>query len=140
MSSQYTAVATATGENRAGGRTFTDDGLLDVTLQVPKELGGPGGGTNPEQLFAVGWSSCFLGAVKLVAAQRKLPVKDLAVVAEITLNADGGEFDLSAVLHVEASGIDEQTAVELGQAAHQVCPYSKAVAGNIPVTIDATVA
>ncbi len=70
----YTAVATATGDGRAGGRAVSDDGQLDVTLAVPRQMGGPGGGTNPEQLFAAGWSSCFHSALKMVAAQRKVPV------------------------------------------------------------------
>jgi Ohr subfamily peroxiredoxin len=135
----YTAVATATGEGRNGGRTVTDDGLLDVTLAVPKEFGGKGGGTNPEQLFAAGWASCFLGAVKIVAAQRKARLTDLAVVAEVTLHNEGSDFWLSAALHLEMSGVDQQTAEQLGAGAHQICPYSKATRGNVEVTIDATV-
>lgn len=136
----YTAVATATGEGRNGGRTTTDDGLLDVTLAIPKELGGNGGATNPEQLFAVGWASCFLGAVKRAAQQRKVRPTDLAVVAEVTLHNADNEFWLSAALHVEATGVDQATADELVTAAHQICPYSKATRGNIEVTLDATVA
>jgi Ohr subfamily peroxiredoxin len=138
----YTAVVTATGEGRNGGRTLSDDGLLDVTLAIPKTLGGTGGATNPEQLLAAGWASCFLGAVKRVAAREKVAVKDLAVIADVTLHHDleADQFSLSAALHLELSGVDQQTADELGAGAHQICPYSKATRGNIPVTIDAAVA
>lgn len=136
----YTAVATATGEGRSGGRTVTNDGILDLNLAVPKELGGNGGATNPEQLLAAGWSSCFIGATKRAAAASKIKLDDLAVIAEITLHHENDDFWLSAVLHLEVSGVDQQTAERLGQAAHQICPYSKATRGNIAVTIDATVA
>lgn len=138
----YTAVATATGDGRAGGRAVSDDGQLDVTLAVPRAMGGPGGGTNPEQLFAAGWSSCFHSALKLVAAQRKVPVTDSAVVAEVDLvpNGDGG-FSLGATLHVElGGGVTQDVAEELAEAAHAVCPYSLATRGNIPVTVRTTVA
>lgn len=76
----YMAVATSTGDGRAGGRATTDDVLLDVTLAIPKSMGGPGGATNPEQLFAAGWASCFHSALKAVAAQRKVKFSDSAVV------------------------------------------------------------
>lgn len=137
---KYTAVVAATGEGRNGGRAASNDGLLDLTLAIPKELGGAGGATNPEQLLAAGWGSCFLGAVKITAAKKKVTLKDLAVVAEVTLHHthETGDYSLSAVLHLELSGVDQQTAEDLGAGAHQICPYSKAL--NIPVTIDATVA
>ncbi|WP_144721487.1 organic hydroperoxide resistance protein [Cellulosimicrobium sp. TH-20] len=138
----YTAVATATGDGRAGGRAVSDDGQLDVTLAVPRQMGGPGGGTNPEQLFAAGWSSCFHSALKMVAAQRKVPVADSAVVAEVDLvpTGDGG-FSLGATLHVElGGGVTQELAEELAEAAHAVCPYSLATRGNIPVTVRTTVA
>ena len=138
----YTAAATATGDGRAGGRAVSDDGQLDVTLAVPRQMGGPGGGTNPEQLFAAGWSSCFHSALKMVAAQRKVPVADSAVVAEVDLvpNGDGG-FSLGATLHVElGGGVTQDVAEELAEAAHAVCPYSLATRGNIPVTVRTTVA
>jgi osmotically inducible protein OsmC len=138
----YTAVVTATGEGRNGGRAVSDDASLDVTLAIPKTMGGAGGATNPEQLLAAGWASCFLGAVKRVAAREKVALKDLAVVADITLHHDqeADQFFLSAALHLELTGVDQQTADGLGAGAHQICPYSKATRGNIPVTIDATVA
>ena len=136
----YTAVATSTGDGRAGGRAVSDDGLLDLKLAIPADMGGPGGATNPEQLFAAGWASCFHSALKAVAAARKVAVSDSAVVAEVCiLPADGGAFNLSAALHVELSGVDQATADELVEAAHAVCPYSNATRGNIPVTVDATI-
>ncbi|SDG04508.1 peroxiredoxin, Ohr subfamily [Lentzea fradiae] len=137
----YTGIATSTGDGRAGGRARSDDGLLDLGLAIPKEMGGPGGATNPEQLFAAGWASCFHSAVKAVAAQRKTAIADSAVVAEVqVLPTPEGGFSLSAALHVELSGVDQVTADELVEAAHAMCPYSNATRGNIPVTVDATVA
>ncbi|MFI6739310.1 organic hydroperoxide resistance protein [Nonomuraea sp. NPDC050451] len=141
MAVSYTGVVTVTGEGRNGGRVQADDGLLDTTLAIPKQLGGAGGATNPEQLLAAGWGSCFLGAVRRAAAQRKITLKSTAITAEVTLNhGDDGEFSLSAVLNLELGGVDQQTADELGAAAHQICPYSKATRGNIPVTINTKVA
>ncbi|GAA2852127.1 organic hydroperoxide resistance protein [Nonomuraea rubra] len=137
MAVSYTGVVTVTGEGRNGGRVQADDGLLDTTLAIPKELGGAGGATNPEQLFAAGWGACFLGAVRRAAAQRKVTLKSTAITVEASLNHDDGEFSLSAVLNLELGGVDQQTAEELGAAAHQLCPYSKATRGNIPVTINA---
>ena len=139
--SLYTAVATSTGDGRAGGRAVTDDGLLDVTLAIPASMGGKGGATNPEQLFAAGWASCFHSALKAVAAGQKITVTDSAVIAEISVHpTNEGGFSLSAALHVELGGVDQATADGLVEAAHAVCPYSNATRGNIPVTIDATVA
>ncbi|WP_308190375.1 organic hydroperoxide resistance protein [Amycolatopsis sp. GM8] len=137
----YTGIATSTGDGRAGGQARTDDGLLDVSLAIPKEMGGPGGATNPEQLFAAGWASCFHSALKAVAAQQKTQITDSAVVAEVQVfpTPEGG-FTLGAALHVELSGLDQATADKLVEAAHGVCPYSNATRGNIAVTIDATVA
>jgi Ohr subfamily peroxiredoxin len=137
----YTAVATSTGDGRAGGRAATDDGLLDVTLAIPKSMGGPGGATNPEQLFAAGWASCFHSAVKAVAAQQKVRFTDSAVVAEVSVHpTPEGGFTLSAALHVEFGGLDQAAADQLVHAAHAICPYSNATRGNIDVTVDATVA
>lgn len=136
----YTATATATGEGRAGGRTATDDGLLDVTLAVPASLGGPGSATNPEQLFAAGWSACFHSALKTVGRQQKTLVKDSSVAADVSLNKTDSGFTLSAALHVHiGGGIDQATAEQLVAAAHSVCPYSVATRGNVPVTLDTTV-
>jgi Ohr subfamily peroxiredoxin len=138
----YTATATSTGDGRAGGRAATDDGLLDVTLAIPASMGGPGGATNPEQLFAAGWSSCFHSALKLVASQRKVTLADSSVVAEVSLvPTETGGFALAAALHVNAgTGLSQETAEELTAAAHEVCPYSVATRGNVPVTLTTTVA
>ena len=137
----YTGIATSTGDGRAGGRARTDDGLLDVTLAIPKDMGGPGGATNPEQLFAAGWASCFHSALKMIAAGQKVAVMDSAVVAEVqVLPTDAGGLTLAAALHVELSGVTQGVANELVEAAHQVCPYSNATRGNVPVTLTATVA
>ncbi|WP_062205736.1 organic hydroperoxide resistance protein [Streptomyces sp. NBRC 109706] len=133
----YTAIATSTGDGRAGGRAVTDDGLLDVTLAVPTALGGPGGATNPEQLFAAGWSSCFHSALKLVAARRKVTLVDSTVVAEISLlPTEAGGWALHAALKVRiGGGVAPDIAETLTAAAHEVCPYSVATRGNVPVTL-----
>ncbi|WP_116950006.1 organic hydroperoxide resistance protein [Jiangella endophytica] len=138
----YTAIATSTGDGRAGGRAVTDDGLLDVTLAVPKDMGGPGGATNPEQLFAAGWSSCFHSALKLVASRRKVSLVDSAVVAEVSIvPAAAGGYALTAALRVHVgAGIAPEVAESLAAAAHEVCPYSVATRGNVPVTVTTTVA
>ncbi|MEU1982024.1 organic hydroperoxide resistance protein [Nocardia sp. NPDC019395] len=139
--SVYTAIATSTGDGRAGGRAASDDGLIDVTLAIPREMGGPGGATNPEQLFAAGWASCFHSALKAVAAAQKITLTDSAVVAEVSVHpTEQGGFSLAAALHVEFGNIDQAGADSLVAAAHAVCPYSNATRGNIPVTVDATVA
>ena len=141
MSALYTATATSTGEGRAGGRVTSDDGVLDLTLTVPAPMGGPGGGTNPEQLFAAGWAACFHSALKGVAAAAKTPIRDSAVVADIGILPNGtGGYTLSAALHVEIGGVDQATAEKLVEQAHQVCPYSNATRGNIDVVLDTTVA
>ncbi|MFL1380236.1 MULTISPECIES: organic hydroperoxide resistance protein [unclassified Nocardiopsis] len=138
----YTAIATSTGDGRAGGRTVTDDGLLAVTLAIPTSMGGPGGATNPEQLFAAGWSSCFHSALKLVASQRKVALVDSTVVAEVSIvPTQTGGFALQAALRVHlGGGIEAREAESLVAAAHQVCPYSAATRGNVPVSLTTTVA
>lgn len=138
----YTTVATSTGDGRAGGRAVTDDGLLDVTLAIPTSMGGPGGATNPEQLFAAGWSSCFHSALKLVASQRKVVLADSTVAAEISVvPTETGGIALAAALRVRiGGGIAQETAESLTAAAHAMCPYSLATRGNIPLTLTTTVA
>ena len=139
MSALYTAVATATGDGR-NGEARTDDGQLVVDLAVPKEMGGAGGATNPEQLFAVGYAACFHSALKLVAGRSKAKISDTAVTAEVSINpTDGGGFQLAVALHAEIGGVDQETADSLVEQAHQVCPYSNATRGNIEVTVDATI-
>jgi Ohr subfamily peroxiredoxin len=129
----YTAKAHTTG-GREGGSSRTSDGRLDVKLTVP---GTPGNGTNPEQLFAVGWSACFLSAIKHVGAQMKIRIPpDLAVDPEIDLFMGDGGFFLKARLNVSLPGLDRQVAQSVVEAAHQTCPYSKATRGNIDVAIN----
>lgn len=135
MPALYTAAATATGEGR-DGRAVTSDGLLDVDLAIQKELGGAGGGTNPEQLLAAGWAACFHSALKLVARQEKTPISDTAVTAEVGIGPNGsGGFGLESVLTVEIGGVDQQEAERLAAAAHEVCPYSNATRGNVPTEL-----
>ncbi|MFY9647233.1 MAG: organic hydroperoxide resistance protein [Terriglobales bacterium] len=126
----YTAKAHTTG-GRDGGASRTSDGRLDVKLSVP---GTSGTGTNPEQLFAVGWSACFLSAIKIVAARMKVKLPaDLAIDTEIDLGTAGGGYLLQARLNVSLPGIDREVAQKLVDGAHMECPYSKATHGNINV-------
>ncbi len=132
----YTASATATGDGRSG-HTRTSDGVLDLDLAVPKELGGPGGAlTNPEQLFAAGYAACFHSAIKTVARRRKIELTDTAITADVGLGPNGaGGFGLTVTLEAELPGLDETTARELLEQAHQICPYSNATRGNVDVTL-----
>ena len=140
MNVVYTAVATATGDGR-NGHTATSDNLVSHDLAVPVEMGGPGGATNPEQLFAAGYAACFHSALTMVARTRKIAIEDSAVTAEVGIGQlDSGGFGLTVALHAEIGGVDQATADELVAAAHEVCPYSNATRGNIDVTVDATVA
>jgi len=134
----YTAEATAWGGRE--GRAASSDGVLDVQLVIPKELGGPGGaGTNPEQLFAAGYAACFHSALKLVAGKKKVDVSELAVTVRVGIGPnDAGGFGLTAAIEAELPGLDRQAALELVEAAHQVCPYSNATRGNIEVSLDVT--
>lgn len=141
MAVSYTAVVDVDGEGRNGGHVRSSDGLLETGLALPKELGGAGTAPNPEQLLAAGWAACFLGALRRAATTRKIRLTSTTITAEITLtHGDDGEFSLSAVLNPVLGGIDLTTAQELAEAAHQICPYSKATRDNIPVTINAGVA
>jgi osmotically inducible protein OsmC len=136
MSALYTAIATADGNGR-NGHTRTNDGKLDLQLAFPKEMGGSGAGTNPEQLFAAGYAACFSSAIGLIAQQRKLDAKDAAVTAEVSVNpTDSGGFGLAVTLRVELpEALQGDAGRELVEAAHQVCPYSNATRGNIPVEL-----
>jgi osmotically inducible protein OsmC len=139
MDAIYTAVATATGEGRAG-HARSSDGLVDVDLAIPREMGGPGGATNPEQLFAAGYAACFHSALKAVAKAQKAEFTDSAVTAEVGIGSNGaGGYGLQVTLRVELGGIDEAAAQALVEAAHQVCPYSNATRGNIEVTLEVEV-
>jgi lipoyl-dependent peroxiredoxin len=134
----YTAKAHVTG-GRAEGHGRTSDGELEVDLRIPSELGGSGGGTNPEELFAVGYAACFEGALGVVARRAKTEPGDVAIDSEVSLSPDGkGGFLLGVELYVTLPGIaDADQAIELVRAAHQVCPYSNATRGNIEVQLTA---
>lgn len=132
----YTAQATATGGR--DGRAISSDKHLDVKLSTPKELGGAGGeGTNPEQMFAAGYSACFLSAMKFVAMHTKVTLpSDASVSAEIGIGPnDKGGFGLAAELKVSLPGMDAEAAQALVNKAHEVCPYSNATRGNIDVKL-----
>jgi osmotically inducible protein OsmC len=132
MPAVYTASATATGNGRAG-HTRSSDGVLDLDLAIPKEMGGPGGEkTNPEQLFAAGYAACFHSALKLVAGQQKADVDGSTVTAEVGIGPNGaGGYGLEITLRVEFSQLDQAAGEALVAAAHQVCPYSNATRGNV---------
>jgi lipoyl-dependent peroxiredoxin len=134
----YTARAHVTG-GRADGHGRTEDGALEVDLRLPSEMGGSGGGTNPEELFAVGYAACFEGALGVVARRAKADAGDLAIDSEVSLSPNGqGGFVLGVALNVTLPGVEDQaTAVDLVRSAHQVCPYSNATRGNIEVTLTA---
>jgi Ohr subfamily peroxiredoxin len=135
MNVLYTATAHATGDGR-NGHARSDDGYVDLDLRIPTEMGGPGGATNPEELFAAGYAACFHSALKLVAGQRKLDVTGTEVSASIGIGPnDSGGFELTAALVVYAPKLDRDTAQALTEAAHEVCPYSNATRGNIEVDL-----
>ena len=131
----YTAKAHTTGGRDGASRT--SDGRLDVKLSMP---GAPGNGTNPEELFAAGWSACFLSAIKVVALRTKVAVPaDAAIDAEVDLGTSHGAYGLAARLNVSLPGMDRAAAQSLVNAAHQVCPYSIATRGNIDVALNVSV-
>jgi Ohr subfamily peroxiredoxin len=135
MSRLYTASATATGSGRTG-RATTSDGTLGLDLVVPPEMGGDGApGTNPEQLFALGYSACFLSALTLVAAKRKVEIGAATVSADVSLNTEGRGFVLGVELRVAVPGAESEVAEKLVETAHQVCPYSNALRGNVDVVL-----
>ena len=130
----YTAHATSTGGRDGGSKS--DDGKLQVKLAPPKEMGGNGDGTNPEQLFAAGYSACFLGAMKFVAAQKKVVLPATTKIdASVGIGPIPAGFGIQAALTVTIPGMERAEAEALVAAAHQVCPYSNATRGNIDVTL-----
>lgn len=131
---QYTAHATADGNGR-NGRVRTDDGQIDIGLGIPPELGGAGGGSNPEQLFAAGYSGCFMSAVSSCARDRKVKLVDPSVSSAVTIAHGEDGFGLSVELTVTLPGVAAEQAHDIVRAAHQRCPYSKALRGNVPVSI-----
>ncbi|MEW2253431.1 MULTISPECIES: organic hydroperoxide resistance protein [unclassified Streptomyces] len=134
MDALYTAVATATHGRE--GRAVSSDGRLDLQLAIPAEMGGTGQGTNPEQLFAAGYAACFASALGLVGRQAKVDVSEAAVTGEVGIGKQGEGFGLAVTLRIELpEHIDEATGRKLVETAHQVCPYSNATRGNIPVDL-----
>lgn len=131
----YEAEATSTGGRDGSSRT--PDGRLYLGLQPPKEMGGNGNGVNPEQLFAAGYSACFIGAMKFVAGQKKINLPaDTSINAKVGIGPIPNGFGINATLNISIPGMDKQAAHELVEAAHQVCPYSNATRGNIEVTLN----
>jgi lipoyl-dependent peroxiredoxin len=139
MDIKYTAHATSSGGGRDGA-VRSDDGIIDLEVKYPPALGGPGGGTNPEQLFAAAYAACFHGALRLVAGNEKIAVPDGATVeASVGIGPDATSFGIAATLTATLPGLDQAQADDLLAKAHQVCPYSKATRGNIEVTLVAKV-
>ena len=137
MKALYTSTVTATG-GRGNGTAKSADGLVDLKIGTPKELGGKDDGYNPEQLFAAGYSNCYLGAIKFVAGKEQPPVAispDSAVTAHVTLGAraDGGGFEVAVAMDVHLPGVDKAKAEEIARKAHTVCPYSWSIRGNVDV-------
>jgi lipoyl-dependent peroxiredoxin len=131
----YTARATATGGR--SGHAVTDDGQVDVHLKPPKEMGGSGDGTNPEQLFATGYAACFQSALAVVGRRQGVNTEDSLVEADVTIGTTGnGQYGLAVTIKVSVPGVPADTVAALAQAAHQVCPYSNATRGNIEVTLE----
>ena len=131
----YTAEATATGGRE--GHASTSDGRIDVDLDVPKEMGGAGGrGTNPEQLFAVGYAACFQSALLRFASGRRLDLSQSRITARVGIGLlkDGG-FGLAVALGLDAPGLSRDVAADLMNRAHEACPYSRATRGNVAVTL-----
>ncbi|MGK7376733.1 organic hydroperoxide resistance protein [Planococcus sp. 1R117A] len=135
MRELFKTSAIATGGRE--GRVVSEDNMIDIKLETPKEMGGPGGGTNPEQLFAAGYAACFDGMLNAIAKKEKTELTSTSVKADVSFlkdEADNG-FKLAAVLNVSVKGVDEEKARELVEKAHEACPYSKATKGNIEVEL-----
>ena len=135
ITKKYTAHGTSVG-GRGGGTAKTDDGMLDLIIAGPKELGGTGQGTNPEQLFAVGYAACFHSALHAVARRTGADVRDSSVGSRVRIGPnDAGGYQLAVDLEVTLPHLDHGAAQSLADQAHKVCPYSNATRGNIEVTV-----
>ncbi|WP_421939625.1 organic hydroperoxide resistance protein [Pedobacter sp.] len=135
MEKLYTAEVTATGGR--DGHVKSSDGIIDFDLKKPKELGGQGGATNPEQLFAAAWGACYLGALGSIAEREGVDTSEAQVNVLISFNKDGNAFVLSADLDVHIPSITTEEAQQIADKAHKTCPYSKATRGNIEVRVTA---
>jgi osmotically inducible protein OsmC len=131
----YTAEATASGDGR-DGRVTSSDGLLDAAVATPVELGGKGGATNPEQLFAAGYAACFLSALRLAGRAGNMELSDAEVTAKVGFGRSGKGFGLTVTLDIALPGVADPVAERLVATAHQYCPYSNATRGNIDVTLN----
>jgi Ohr subfamily peroxiredoxin len=134
----YTAEATSTGGGR-DGHVRSSDGFIDQDVKMPPELGGPGGATNPEELFAAGYAACFHGALRLAAKKKGAKIGDTTLDAAVSLTPDDTTFTIGVVLTAHMPGLDQSTANEVMELAHELCPYSKATRGNVDVQLKATV-
>lgn len=133
----YTTGAKVTG-GRDEGQAENRDGTLKLDIRIPEEVGGPGGGTNPEELFAIGYATCFNSALKTAGRRMKIEADDAEVASEVSMVAnDNRGFELAVKLDVNLPSLDDDKALELVETAHKVCPYSNATRGNVPVEITA---
>jgi Ohr subfamily peroxiredoxin len=130
----YTAEAVSSGDGR-NGHVISSDGKLDLDLAFPPELGGTGAGTNPEQLFAAGYSACFHSALRLVAGHQHVTLGDSTVTAQVGIGPEGEAFGLVVTLVIHVPGMEREKVREFAEEAHQVCPYSRATRGNISVEL-----
>jgi Ohr subfamily peroxiredoxin len=131
----YTASAVATGAGR-NGHVRSLDGFVDTDVRVPREMGGAGGATNPEQLFAAGYAACFHSALQMIATQARADTTDSEVVADVSIGSNGaGGFGLAVQLEIALPALDRAQAEKLVEQAHEVCPYSNATRGNVDVTL-----
>lgn len=135
MEKLYTASVIATGGR--DGHVKSNDGILDVELRRPKEMGGQGGASNPEQLFAAAWGACYLGALGSVADHEGIDASEATVNVQVSFNEDGKAFALSAELDIHIPGLGHDETQRIAEMAHKTCPYSKAVKGNIEVRVSA---
>ena len=135
MKALYTAISTVHGGRE--GHVRSSDGALDLDLKMPKEMGGAGGfGTNPEQLFGAGYAACFESALRRVARLQHAALKDVTIIAHVTLNVgEGGKYVLSVELHGVFEGLSKEEGMAFMRAAHEVCPYSNATRGNVEVKL-----
>lgn len=139
MNALYTATAHTHGGRN--GHVETTDGLLQLNLAMPKELGGKGDGNNPEQLFAAGYAACFESAIRYVAQMEKIPLQDASMTAQVSLYPTPEKgFKLGVKLHAKIAGLSQKDAEELVEKAHRVCPYSNAVRDNIDVNLEVSAA
>lgn len=134
MSALYSVKATTKGGRE--GHVDSEDGIINLDLAIPKEMGGRGGATNPEQLFAAGYSACYCSAMQFIAKRKNLPLEDAAVTATVGLKmTERGGMALTAALDVVTKGLDQASAEALAESAHKMCPYSNALRGNVDVPI-----